>query len=94
LIDLRNAAIQALQDQRAHTFLENDLIFHDSRYATGWHDTTRLARRWNQVLRKAGVRQRALWDGIEFSHPWSRVDGTDEALASPQCACPLLPHHP
>lgn len=57
-VDLRNGAIQA---QKAHTALENDLVFHDPQFAAGWHDSNKVARRWNQALRKAGVRQRALY---------------------------------
>jgi integrase len=61
LIDLRRGALQAILDQRQFTSLENDLVFHDPYHNAGWQDSSRISTRWNATLKKAGVRQRVLY---------------------------------
>jgi len=60
-VDLRNGALQALHDQKQYTAFKDELVFHDPAYDLGWEGAARLNKRWNTILRKAGVRRRVLY---------------------------------
>lgn len=51
-------AREALMRQKAHTFIEDNLVFHDPRYGIGWTGDQPIRKRWTSILKKAGVRYR------------------------------------
>lgn len=61
MVDLRHGALEALRAQKIHTAIADDLVFHDPTYNAGWEGTSRLSKRWNLILRQAGVRRRVLY---------------------------------
>lgn len=58
LIDLRQAAHEALKDQMQHSALANGLVFLNPSYGTGWDNDKTIYRRWQLLTRRAGVRFR------------------------------------
>lgn len=58
LIDIRQGAYDALMSQKQHSALANGLVFLDAAHGGGWNDSGRLAKRWGEIVKAAGVRPR------------------------------------
>ncbi len=59
LVDLDDAAYNAIVSQKQHTFLENEYVFHDPRTQKHWLSSDSIRKKaWAPVLKKAGVRYR------------------------------------
>jgi integrase len=57
-VDLTAGAWEALQRQKARTFLAGGAVFLDPRTGAEWRTEETLRKRWVRILRKAGVRYR------------------------------------
>ncbi|CAG9000625.1 MAG: Putative defective protein IntQ [Candidatus Celerinatantimonas neptuna] len=59
MIELDSEAMHALHQQKEHTFLHSDYIFHDPRLKTHWQTSDSVRKKaWQPTLKKAGVRYR------------------------------------
>ncbi|MFT4171792.1 MAG: site-specific integrase [Rhodocyclaceae bacterium] len=57
-VKLLAPALEALQAQKAHTFMAGGRVFHDPRYNTPWDGDQPIRGMWIPALRLAGVRYR------------------------------------
>ena len=51
-------ALEALQAQKAHTFLQNKHVFHNPRTDRPWQTNSQFRFQWQSILQRAGVRYR------------------------------------
>ncbi|CAG4900410.1 site-specific integrase [Paraburkholderia saeva] len=58
VIKLLGPAMQALVDQKPHTFLLNDTVFMNPRTSKPWHNDQAIRVAWNRLIHKAKVRYR------------------------------------
>jgi integrase len=58
LIDMTRGAYEALQRQLERTGTEGQHVFIDERYGAPWDGVRTLQKRWEIILRRAGVRYR------------------------------------
>lgn len=58
-VELSAAAVQALKDQKAFTFLAGDRVFHNPATSESWASDAQIRRTlWEPLLKRAGVRYR------------------------------------
>lgn len=57
-VELSSEAIEALENQKEFTRLQNDRIFHNPRTMRPWMDDRQIRRFWTPILEEAGVRYR------------------------------------
>lgn len=72
-------ALKALIDQKSHTQLMGEWIFHHPLQNTHWQGTVQFYNRWRPILIKAGVRYRRPY---QMRHTWASMmlaAGEDEA---------------
>lgn len=59
IVKLPRRALEILQDQKKHTFLAGEHVFHDPRFGKSWGDELPFRRTfWTPILKKLGIRYR------------------------------------